>query len=147
MKIIALLLFLTLSTTVFAQDGKLSEDRRREFEAQKVAFFTQQLELTPKEAAAFWPLYNEMNQKIREKERQKRKEQSAEGEKSEEQMKMIVENTLKLEQNMLDIKKEYYSKLMNVVSASKISKLDLTDHKFHKQLFGKLGKQPNSRSK
>lgn len=51
--------------SLFAQSGKLSEDKRKEFEAQKVAFFTQEMELTPEEATKFWPLYNEMQQKMR----------------------------------------------------------------------------------
>ena len=33
--------------SLFAQSGKLSEDKRKEFEAQKVAFFTQEMDLTP----------------------------------------------------------------------------------------------------
>ena len=42
--------------SLFAQSGKLSEDKRKEFEAQKVAFFTQEMDLTPEEATKFWPL-------------------------------------------------------------------------------------------
>lgn len=46
--------------TLWGQESKLTEKKRHEFEAQKVAFFTQALDLTPEEAAVFWPLYNEM---------------------------------------------------------------------------------------
>ena len=32
---------------------------RDEIQSQKIAFFTQELDLTPQEAQAFWPVYNE----------------------------------------------------------------------------------------
>ena len=47
---------------VFGQ-GKLTDEKRKEFDAQRVAFFTQELDLSPAEAAVFWPLYNEMQKK------------------------------------------------------------------------------------
>jgi hypothetical protein len=36
-----------------------SQTKRNNIQAQKVAFFTQKLELSPKEAEKFWPVYNE----------------------------------------------------------------------------------------
>mgnify|MGYP000171632369 CR=1 FL=1 len=57
---------------VWAQD-KLTDEKRKEFDAQKVAFFTQELDLSPAEAAVFWPLYNEMQKKNREIEADMRK--------------------------------------------------------------------------
>ena len=56
---------LLYASTLFAQMKPLSEEKRKEFEAQKIAFFTQEMELTPEEAAKFWPLYNEIQLKIR----------------------------------------------------------------------------------
>jgi len=40
-----------------------SLNKREQLESQKVAFFTQQLNLTVEEAQVFWPLYNEYQQK------------------------------------------------------------------------------------
>ena len=60
-----IILMVGLSLSLFAQSGKLSDEKRKEFEAQKIAFFTQEMELTPEEAVVFWPLYNEMQQKMR----------------------------------------------------------------------------------
>ena len=64
-KVSLIILMVGFGFSLFAQSGKLSEDKRKEFEAQKVAFFTQEMDLTPEEATKFWPLYNEMQQKIR----------------------------------------------------------------------------------
>ena len=65
-RILLILVLFVFSLPVWAQDGKLTEEKRKEFEAQKVAFFTQEMNLSPEEAAVFWPLYNEMQQKMTE---------------------------------------------------------------------------------
>lgn len=133
------------TVTLWAQ-GKLSEEKRKEFEAQKIAFFTQALELTPEEAAVFWPLYNEMMKKIREQDakvwemyRQAHKAKKLTPEQEEQQVIDMLEH----EQKMLDIKKEYYLRLLKVVPAQKIARLDRTERKFHKQLLQKMCKEPD----
>lgn len=133
------------TVTLWAQ-GKLSEEKRKEFEAQKIAFFTQALELTPEEAAVFWPLYNEMMKKIREQDakvwemyRQAHKAKKLTPEQEEQQVIDMLEH----EQKMLDIKKKYYLRLLKVVPAQKIARLDRTERKFHKQLLQKMCKEPD----
>lgn len=147
MKVILFLLGLMLNMAVYAQNGKLSEEKRREFEAQKVAFFTQQLELTPTEAAVFWPLYNEMQKKIREIEFSIKKDVrdvlEAKG-LTEKDFQEAVKKMLKKDKMVQNTKEEYYLKLMAVVPASKIWKLNEAERKFHRQLFDKLRKEPGS---
>lgn len=145
MKHILTIGFLLAVMLVWGQDNKLSEEKRKEFEAQKVAFFTQSLDLTPQEAAVFWPLYNEMFKKIRKEEydiRKKLKEARDMKNLTDAQAKSLVESTLNNEQQILDIKKEYYRKLLEVVPAQKVLKLDWTEHKFHKQLLERMCKPP-----
>ena len=111
--------------SLFAQSGKLSEDKRKEFEAQKVAFFTQEMDLTPEEATKFWPLYNEMQQKIRvENDKIRdltcRKDKKEVPEVTEQQALKNLEIMLSAEQAVRDIKKEYIEKFANpYVAASK----------------------------
>ena len=49
-KISVIILMVGFGFSLFAQSGKVSEDKRKEFEAQKGAFFTQEMDLTPEEA-------------------------------------------------------------------------------------------------
>lgn len=131
--------------TLWGQESKLTEKKRHEFEAQKVAFFTQALDLTPEEAAVFWPLYNEMFKKIRDKEFQIRKSTKDVRDArnlTNAQVQKVVEENLNTEQQMLDIKKEYYQKLLGVIPSQKILKLDWVEHKFHKQLLEKMRNCP-----
>lgn len=144
MKKIGFILVLVLAVHgVFAQ-GKLTDEKRKEFEAQKVAFFTRELDLSPSEAALFWPLYNEMQKKNHEIEGNIRKEaraiREAKGLK-ENNYKEAIEKMLDNEACMQAIKKEYYQKMLTVIPASKIWKLGEAERKFHRQLFEKLRRE------
>lgn len=144
MKKIGFILVLVLAVHgVFAQ-GKLTDEKRKEFEAQKVAFFTRELDLSPSEAALFWPLYNEMQKKNHEIEGNIRKEaraiREAKGLK-ENNYKEAIEKMLDNEARMQAIKKEYYQKMLTVIPASKIWKLGEAERKFHRQLFEKLRRE------
>ncbi|HUX54555.1 MAG TPA: hypothetical protein VMV56_09090 [Williamwhitmania sp.] len=54
--LIATIIFAGNSTKMLAQDN---QDKAELVKAQKIAFFTQKLNLTPDEAQRFWPVYNE----------------------------------------------------------------------------------------
>lgn len=123
MKYLLIIIGLLSGTTLWAQNNKLSEEKRDEFEAQKAAFFTQALDLTPQEAVSFWPLYNEMFKKIREKDMEMRKKAKVMRETknlTEADARKYVEGSLAAEQQMLDIKKQYYQKLLEVIPAKKL---------------------------
>lgn len=143
MKYLLIIIGLLSGTTLWAQNNKLSEEKRDEFEAQKAAFFTQALDLTPQEAVSFWPLYNEMFKKIREKDMEMRKKAKVMRETknlTEADARKYVEGSLAAEQQMLDIKKQYYQKLLEVIPAKKIAKLGWVERKFHRQLLDKMRK-------
>src|SRR5665647_2408453 len=59
---LALLVFLLNVLTGNAQNRNFGNaPQRQRIDAQKVAFFTDQLQLTPDEARIFWPIYNQYN--------------------------------------------------------------------------------------
>ncbi len=147
MKTILLILCAWIGGTAvaYAQSDKLSDERRREFEAQKVAFFTRELDLSPEEAALFWPLYNEMQKKMRDAEgavwQEYRKIHENENPKEPDYLKAINQ-LLESQQEKCDIKKAYYQKMLEHLPAAKIWKLDAAEHKFNRHLFDKLRKEP-----
>ncbi|MDR1755737.1 MAG: hypothetical protein LBR65_02100 [Culturomica sp.] len=143
MKFILTIVIVFQSFALFAQ-SKLSEEKRNEFEAQKIAFFTQLLELSPEEATVFWPLYNEMHKKIREQEEEKRKEIRRfreNKETTEKQSKELITKFLDYEQQVLNIKKEYYNKLTEKVPPYKVCKIEWVERRFHQQLLNKMRQQ------
>jgi hypothetical protein len=40
------------------------KNKREQIEAEKIAFFTEKIDLSPEEAAKFWPLYNKYHSKL-----------------------------------------------------------------------------------
>lgn len=149
MKKILVILLMMIHCVGFAQE-KLSEEKRKEFDSQKIAFFTQELDLSPVEATKFWPLYNEMRKKIREVESSMRKkalEIKESKDVKEDVYKQAVMEVLSREQKMQDIKKEYFVKMLDVIPASKLWKLDEAERKFHRQLFARLKKESESKQK
>ena len=149
MKKLLVILLIFLQGAAFAQE-KLSEEKRKEFESQKIAFFTQELDLSPEEAVKFWPLYNEMGKKMRETEgemRKKAREVKDAKNVSEEVYKQAIMDMLACDQKMQAIKKEYYQKMLQVIPASKLWKLSEAERKFHRQLFERLKREPGPKPK
>ena len=61
-KLFILLISLSFAFSGFAQNepaGHQKSQRYHQIQSEKIAFFTAEIQLTPKEAEAFWPLYNE----------------------------------------------------------------------------------------
>ena len=126
--ILTLQLLISLST--FAQ-----RPNKDKIKALKIAHITEQLDLTEKEAQAFWPIYNaneEARQKLREASR---------GDKrikldglTEAQAKEHLEARFKMDEERFKLQKEYYTKLLNILSAKKIIKLFEADHSFRRKM-------------
>lgn len=71
MKKITLLLFICLfAANVFGQQGHRGE----KVKALKIAFITEQLDLSSDEASQFWPIYNKYEEKINDIRKKERKE-------------------------------------------------------------------------
>ena len=145
-KVGLVILMIGLSFSLFAQSGKLSDEKRKEFEAQKIAFFTQEMELTPEEAAVFWPLYNEMQQKLR-VENDKIRNLTCKKAKdtpvvTEEQAKKNLKTVLDAEQTVWTIKKKYTDKLLKVLPAKKVWLMFEAEQKFRHQLWKKMENKP-----
>lgn len=147
MKKITVLAGMTLfSLALFAQggrgDGPLSEERWKEFEAQKVAFFTREMELTPDEAARFWPLYNEMQAKIRKAAAPAWRPPGKDAPLTEQQARDRVKALLDAEEAVLKLRGEYYRRIASGISARKLWLMLDAERDFHRQLVKRLGKNP-----
>lgn len=141
MRILFAICLLTLLGNEVLGQGKLTEEKRKEFEAQKIAFFTKELDLSPVEAAIFWPLYNEMQKKKAQIEERMRKgfnAMNAIPNLTEEQYAEAIGKRLAAEEELQEVKEEYYKKMLAELPASKIWKLGGAEHKFRRQLFNKL---------
>lgn len=71
--ILTLSLFMILSSSYLFGQNPNPENRKEQYEAQKVAFISKKVNFTVKEAQLFWPHYNELQQKRAELQKSKRK--------------------------------------------------------------------------
>lgn len=139
-----LLLFSFLLLTnwaVFSQETK-GEGKGNKVEQYKIAFITKELNLTTTEAQKFWPLYNEMEEKLKvvRKERRKLNQELTDNYETlkEEEFKKKLELLVANEASEVQIKKEYTEKIAAVIGYKKTSKLINLEQEFKRELLKQL---------
>ena len=109
-------------------------DRAAKIKAWKVAFFTEQLDLSPEEAQKFWPVYNEYDNKLEEIRKKRRQERKIAKENLDEmddkEIEALVDSEMAFRQKELDLQKEYHSKFKSVLTPRKVAKLYAAEEQF-----------------
>lgn len=107
-----------------------------EYWQQQKAFFTEKAGLTEEESNAFFPLYNELQQKKRELSRETRRfmREAAAAGASEEQSLKAIEAQAETNIKIAELEKEYLKKFKEVLPASKILKVQNAEEQFNSQI-------------
>ena len=131
-----------VSSTAFGQDSP--QNRRDKIENLKIAFITSELDLTNEEAEKFWPIYNEMEQKLR-KNRKERKRLNDDIKAnyetySEIELKNKLNEVFTTETEETSIKKEYTRKIAEVIGYKKATKLLSLEQRFKRELLNRVNK-------
>jgi len=100
-------------------------------EAERIAFLTSYVNLTPDEAEAFWPIYNEFQGKLEARRSTPIREGQA---MNEQEAAEQIDRHFDQEQQQLDLKKEYMVKFRSVLSAKKTYLLFEGERKFKARL-------------
>ena len=142
LKIITTAIFLFLlcsSQIIFAQPGG---KKKEQIEALRMAFITNKLELTGKEAQQFWPVYNEYQDKLEALRKTRKMEIRQESGKLEtitdQEAEQIIEAELGLRAKEVELNKTYFAKFKQVLSAKKVLKLMRAEEEFKKELIKQL---------
>jgi hypothetical protein len=129
-------LFTVKGFQAIAQDNP--DESREKIKALKVAFFTEQLNLTAAEATTFWPIYNSYEAEKEEIMNSKRKdvfEKIGENAKySESEAKAIYARYRELETRENNLDQRFQNKMTSTFSASRTLKLFRAEHEFRKRL-------------
>lgn len=139
---------LTVMMTLVSCIGLLAQERpvQERIEAQRVAFITQRVNLSPEEAQQFWPIYNE----YRDREKQLKEDRSSKAEildMDEAEAQQYLEKLIASEQAELDLKKEYTEKLRSVISSKKILRFYAAERMFKERLLQAMNqRRGNSRN-
>ena len=119
-------LILLTGTILVAQDQQRLQQTQR-IESEKIAFFTNKLNLSPEEARNFWPVYNEYNKLKAELNKEKNEVlrnlsqnyKTLSDKELEEGGDKVVSLTLK----EADLSKEYHEQFKKVLPAGKVVRL------------------------
>jgi hypothetical protein len=136
--IITMLVF-TLTFTATAQEE--TPDKAERVEAYKIAFITEKLDLTPKEASAFWPVYNEYGNKVktlRDKQRERDKQFKQNHNPTDAESNKFIADFLAFKQQETDLMQRYIPEFKKVLPVAKAARLVTLEQEFKMQLLHKL---------
>lgn len=149
-RIWSLLVLMGLATTGFSQSREEEQKMKDRIEAYRAQFITEELELTPEEAQSFWPIYNQYRKEVDaiQEERIKRhmrnrgsgKEELAEM--TDAEIYAEVEKEMKMQQDLLNLRKEYFKKFDEVLPIRKVALLYRAEGEFQRRLIRKIGERP-----
>lgn len=138
---ISVLLALIWTAVSFAQPDDPKAEKREQIHAQKIAFISTELNLTPDEAQKFWPVYNQYEEKIEEIRktrrnymRELRKPERLTEERAYELFQLIFES----EKEESNVRLSYLDNFARVVGKKKAAQVFIAEEKFKRELLQKL---------
>jgi hypothetical protein len=124
----------------FRLEGNSYGSRMQQIQSHKVAFFTNNIELTPAEAAQFWPLYNEYFKKRENLIDRKNKllfqlssQQTLENV-TEKEIKALLDAYMMCVEQDAVLQKDYYKKFALILPAKKVARYYQSDQLFKEML-------------
>lgn len=130
-----------------AEGGRKQEKRnwRESMKAEKIAFLTSEIGLTPEEAEKFWPLYNQAEEEHVNSMEKVRSAYIALSEAVEKgSSESVLMDSLNAYMKALDesnsIGEKYIGKYRKVLSAEKVARLFLSEEKFRRQQISRFHK-------
>ncbi|MDX9695159.1 MAG: hypothetical protein RBT49_05140 [Bacteroidales bacterium] len=139
---IIIVLFLLVSSvgTMVAQETKT--DKEQQIKAQKIAFFTEKIGLTPAEAEKFWPVYNDYwatKYKIIAERKEKMTYFAENSNKmSQAELTEYADKYIKYEGQLADLLAEYHLKFKAILPIEKVMKIYQADYEFKTYLLLKI---------
>jgi Spy/CpxP family protein refolding chaperone len=133
------ILLLLSSFSFYAQSEKMKE-KKEKIKALKVAFLTTELDLTPKEAEKFWPVYNSFDDKQFEirhtkmKAYKNRMSELALDQMSEKEASVLLTQMQNTDEELFLLRKGFVQNLKKVLPAIKIVKLRISEENFNRKL-------------
>lgn len=127
-------IFLLATIAMQAQDGK-----HEKIKALKTAYITQKLSLTSSEAEKFWPIYNKYEDKfhdLRKKEKSEIYQKLKDGldKMNDAEANALIDTSLVLESEELELHKQMIAELRRVISPKKIIILKKAEDDFKREL-------------
>ena len=138
--ILAVSLFCLGAVTLQGQPGRAGE----RIQSMKIAFITNKLQLTPEEAAEFWPVFNQFEADMR-KLRQNYQTTEPYLGMTDADAERYLKNSFELEEKELALKKQYFEKMRKILPVRKLAMLSKAERGFKEELVETLQRQREAR--
>ena len=117
---------------------------RERVRAEKVAFLTEEIDLTESEAQVFWPIYNEIQKAQRESFDAVQKayiamEKGVQEKKSGKEMEKLVNAYIDAKDKSDGVETKFLNRLLKALPAEKVARYYVAEEKFRHQQIGRLG--------
>ena len=144
-KLITILMLGVLTVGIYAQDDSHQQQRfsPERFEAQLQDYITKEAKLTPQEAAKFFPVYKEMQEKQRvvfERQRDLAKTKPAD----EEGCMKVIKESDEIELELKRIQQTYHGKFLKQLPASKVYDILKAEQRFLRRTMKNWGRGSNT---
>jgi len=136
--LIGILSIFTFTLAIAQGKSGPTKEMFEKIKAEKISFFTEKLSLTPSEAQAFWPVYNEFEKKRFEIQRQKHEFESMPDEKvanlSDSEVEKMMNNYIGSFEKEAMLLKEYSKQFLKVLPKKKVLMMYRTENHFRGHL-------------
>lgn len=144
MKAILGILLTIILLPAWAQDDDLppvpDTKAKDKIQAARVAYITDQLQLTPQEAEKFWPIYREFAERRKALRQQLKdaKQNPTPDQNQEQNSQAALDAQFKIKQQELDLEKDYSGRLLKVISAQKLRTLPDAERRFRQMILDQI---------
>jgi len=141
-KLFLLCSMILLTIQLQAQAG----ERAQRVQTIKVGYITQRLHLSEDQAKSFWPVYNSYEDELRGARKAfVQKHPEAKRSDTSKKSSQYVDDQLALQQQVLDIRKQYKDRLLKVISPDQLATLYEAEKDFRRLLVDQLMKKKGMR--
>ncbi len=143
-KVLFILLVFGVQASSMAQT-KEEMKRAEKMESLRIAYLTQELDLSTDESQDFWPIYNEYHKELKKIREGMRRPENGLADVSEQEAAQLIEQRFNFETQKLALEKEFVQDLEGVISKRKTARLLMAEEKFKKEMLGRIKERMKER--
>lgn len=140
--LLIMLFVLSIYSDCFSQPSGQNRERMEKYKSMKIAYITENLELTPLEAEKFWPVYNQYEQKKGELMRTMRSNSKDFRENfdqmTEEEASKQVDEHIEFRKKEVAMEEEFNNQLKKILPAKKVMKFYITEVGFREYMLRRI---------
>ena len=146
-----MLLVISSNVTISAQDNNRRKDWHERIKAERIAYLTDAMDLTPAEAEKFWPVYNMAEAETRAcwkliSEAYRALEASIEAGKDDKEIGVLLDKYFQAQEAGNGIERKYTTEYRKILSNDKIARLYIGEEGFRRQQIHNLNRNDNSKN-